>query len=217
MCRKSVCEKNSPSQALPRQLPQRGSQAVKLIAKVFCVMGKFPTQAQSLRARQRLPLRGSWQSRQVLTEGVRQIKTFPPRRRFRRKQARQLPFAFTTHSRENAMPERPQTLRHCSIKNNFSAEYAQSATTTTAASGGNREELLGQRPARRKCRPRHEADAGSRNPIRGGHSKSSRPWAAFTASLPGRTDPSRLPRRPCCQRPPARRRTARQTGQRPVL
>jgi hypothetical protein len=24
------------------------------------------------------------------------------------------------------MPERPQTLRHCSIKNNFSAEYAQS-------------------------------------------------------------------------------------------
>ena len=29
-------------------------------------------------------------------------------------------------SRENAMPERPQTLRHCSIKNNFSAIYAQS-------------------------------------------------------------------------------------------
>ena len=39
------------------------------------------------------------------------------------------------------------------------------ATTTTAASGGNREELLGQRPARRKCRPRHDADAGCRNPI----------------------------------------------------
>ena len=38
------------------------------------------------------------------------------------------------------------------------------ATTTTAASGGNREELLGQRPARRECRPRHEADAGCRNP-----------------------------------------------------
>ena len=29
-------------------------------------------------------------------------------------------------TRENAMPERPQTLRHCSIKNNFSAIYAQS-------------------------------------------------------------------------------------------
>ena len=35
------------------------------------------------------------------------------------------------------------------------------ATATTAASGGNREELLGQRPARRK---RSAADAGSRNP-----------------------------------------------------
>ena len=50
------------------------------------------------------------------------------------------------------------------ILNNSSAEYAQSATTTTAASGGNREELLGQRPARRACRPRHDADAGCRNP-----------------------------------------------------
>ena len=39
------------------------------------------------------------------------------------------------------------------------------ATTTTAASGRCREELLGQRPARRKCRPRHDADAGCRNPI----------------------------------------------------
>ena len=38
------------------------------------------------------------------------------------------------------------------------------ATATTAACGGNREELLGPRPARRECRPRHEADAGSRNP-----------------------------------------------------
>ncbi|RHC44024.1 hypothetical protein DW844_01210 [Faecalibacterium prausnitzii] len=25
--------------------------------------------------------------------------------------------------------------------------------------------MLGQRPARRKCRPRHDADAGCRNPI----------------------------------------------------
>ena len=58
-------------------------------------------------------------------------------------------------------------------KNIFSAEDCQSVTTTTAASGGNREELLGQRPARRECRPRHDADAGCRNPISGGHSKSS--------------------------------------------
>ena len=68
-------------------------------------------------------------------------------------------------TRENAMPGGPQTARHCSIISIFSAEYAQSTTTTTAASGGNREELLGQRPARRKCRPRHDADAGCRNPI----------------------------------------------------
>ena len=40
----------------------------------------------------------------------------------------------------------------------------RNATTATAASGGNREELLGQRPARRACRPRHDADAGCRNP-----------------------------------------------------
>ena len=146
--------KNSPSQALPRQLPRRGSQAVKLIAKVICVMGKLLAQAQSLRARQRLPLRGSWQNRQVLTEGVQtvtpsvslcsaspprgrlctaaakfpataeavplgkvaapqamtegvqQTKTFPPRRRFRRKQARQLPFAVTTPSREKRVSEK---------------------------------------------------------------------------------------------------------------
>ena len=44
----------------------------------------------------------------------------------------------------------------------------RNATTTTAASGGNREELLGQRPARRECRPRHEADAGCRNPLERG-------------------------------------------------
>ena len=68
-------------------------------------------------------------------------------------------------SRENALPGRPQSARKRAIKNNFSAEYAQSATTTTAASGGNREELLGQRPARRKYRSRHDADAGCRNPI----------------------------------------------------
>ena len=31
-----------PSQALPRQLPQRGSQAVKFITKVLGIMRKFP-------------------------------------------------------------------------------------------------------------------------------------------------------------------------------
>ena len=38
------------------------------------------------------------------------------------------------------------------------------ATATTAASGGYREELLGQRPAGCECLPRHDADAGCRNP-----------------------------------------------------
>ena len=31
----------APSQALPRQLPQRGSQAVKFVAEVLSVMRKF--------------------------------------------------------------------------------------------------------------------------------------------------------------------------------
>ena len=43
------------------------------------------------------------------------------------KAALQMLSAVTTPSRENAMPERPQTLRHCSIINNISAEYAQSS------------------------------------------------------------------------------------------
>ena len=73
--------------------------------------------------------------------------------------------AFYDPFREKGIAERPQMLRYSEIKNRFSADDGQSATTTTAASGGNREELLGQRPARRKCRPRHEADAGCRNPI----------------------------------------------------
>ena len=36
----------------------------------FGITVQFPAKTQSLRARQRLPLRGSWQNRQVLTEGV---------------------------------------------------------------------------------------------------------------------------------------------------
>ena len=37
----------------------------------FGIAAGFPAKAQSLRVRQRLPPRGSWQSRQALTEGVR--------------------------------------------------------------------------------------------------------------------------------------------------
>ena len=80
------------------------------------------------------------------------------------------------------------------IQNILSALYVQSATTTTAASGGNREELLGQRPARRECRPRHDADAGCRNPIAAGiQNRFTCPPAAPPARLSGRADGS-LPR-----------------------
>ena len=37
----------------------------------FGITVNFPAKAQSFRVRQRLPPRGSWQNRQVLTEGVR--------------------------------------------------------------------------------------------------------------------------------------------------
>ena len=39
--RKETLSAAPPSQALPRQLPQGGSQAVKLVAKVLSVMRKF--------------------------------------------------------------------------------------------------------------------------------------------------------------------------------
>ena len=88
----------------------------------------------------------------------------------------------------------PAGVSELQIKNTLSAIDAQSATTTTAASGGNREELLGQRPARRECRPRHDADAGCRNPIAAGIQKRfTCPPAAPPARLSGRGDGS-LPR-----------------------
>ena len=83
---------------------------------------------------------------------------FPQRRAFAESGAANAVFLYDP-SREKAILENPQIFQNCEIINNLSA-----ATTTTAASGGNREELLGQRPARRECRPRHEADAGCRNP-----------------------------------------------------
>ena len=53
-------------------------------------------------------------------------------------------------------------LAHCSGSNHGRRSYRMGpATTTTAASGRCREELLGQRPARRKCRPRHARMLGA--------------------------------------------------------
>ena len=91
----------APSQALPRQLSRRESQAVNLDAKALGTKRRFPavllalplgelakpealterahavnpvlkyqTQQETFPPCQRLPPRGSWQNRQVLTEGV---------------------------------------------------------------------------------------------------------------------------------------------------
>ena len=49
----------------------------------FGMTVRFPAKVQSLRVRQRLPLRGSWQSRQALTEGVRS-KPPPVKKGFRK-------------------------------------------------------------------------------------------------------------------------------------
>ena len=52
----------APHPALRATFPRR--------VKALVVVEKFPAKVQSLRARQRLPPRGSWQNRQGLTEGV---------------------------------------------------------------------------------------------------------------------------------------------------
>ena len=67
------------------------------------VAAQFPAKVQSFRARQRLPLRGSWQNRQVLTEGVR-----------------------FNSSCEKAILENPQIFQNCEIINILSADDAQS-------------------------------------------------------------------------------------------
>ena len=129
-----------------RQLPQSGSPWQSLQASSLC-------QGLSL-----------WESRHRAAM-IERARTLTAARLFPQETSAATAVFLCDPTRENAMPGGPQTARHCSIISNFSAEYAQSTTTTTAASGGNREELLGQRPARRKCRPRHDADAGCRNPI----------------------------------------------------
>ena len=53
-------------------------------------------------------------------------------------------------------------LAQCSGSNHIRHSYRMGpATTTTTASGRCREELLGQRPARRTCRPRHTRMLGA--------------------------------------------------------
>ena len=101
-------QRAEPSQALPRQLPRRGSQAVRLVAEVLGAMRKLPSAAK------KLPLRGSWH-RAAMTERVQPAcakQKLPPQRDcFRRKRALHLPLPSTTLSREKRNSERLQALR----------------------------------------------------------------------------------------------------------
>ena len=49
------------------------------------------------------------------SEQTERARLLPRSAALSQKAALQMPLAFTTPPRENAMPERPQTLRHCSI------------------------------------------------------------------------------------------------------
>ena len=68
------------------------------------------------------------------------------------------------------------------IKKSFSAIYGQSATAMTAACGRNREELLGQRPARCECRAKARSRCREPQLVSGSHSKSS-VFPYYTLSL----------------------------------
>ena len=107
----TVCGKvNSPSHryAMPDSpfcrcaTSSPGAGEVVLWDGAFGMAVRFPAKVQSVWARQRLPLRGSWLC-EAKTEGVR-----------------------SKPSRENGIAERPQTLRYPEIKNIFSADHAQS-------------------------------------------------------------------------------------------
>ena len=100
--------RGKPSQALPRQLPRRGS--------FIC-------------ANRKVTKRGIWQSRQALTGGVfpANVLALSAARLFPQETSAADAVFLHDPTRENAMPGGPQTARHCSIISNFSAEYAQSS------------------------------------------------------------------------------------------
>ena len=58
ICAEKMFAKNSPSQALPRQLPRRGSQAITLDAKVLSAMRKIPAVLLALPLRKDFPRSG---------------------------------------------------------------------------------------------------------------------------------------------------------------
>ena len=93
----------------------------------------------------------------LLSASVVRIHPRPPKKPQRMK----VRWGFCITAKPDSLGGWIRTAAATSLK---TAQKQPSATATSAASGRNREELLGQRPAGCECRPRHEADAGSRNP-----------------------------------------------------
>ena len=69
------CGKISPSQALPRQLSRRESQAVKLVAKVLGIMRKFPAVLLPLPLRKDFPRSGG-RCRAAMTERAHVVSPY---------------------------------------------------------------------------------------------------------------------------------------------
>ena len=110
---------SKPSQALPRQLPRRGSfvRADQQMAKSSPEWNDFPPVGGKIAK----PERGTTGERSEPERVLPAARLFP--------QETSAADAVFLHdpTRENAMPGGPQTARHCSIINNFSDEYAQSS------------------------------------------------------------------------------------------
>ena len=183
MCRKNVCEKSSPSQALPRQLPQRGSQAINLDAKVLSAMRKIPAVLLAL------PL-GELAKPEALTERAYAVALSAKGVKCNKKLSRRAAASAGSRRGSCRLPLRPLPVKmQCrSVRRRSGIALLKIFFPLIMAKAY--AAAIENRPAAAQT---------------------------LTGFLPGRTDPSRLPRRPYCQRPPARRRTARQTGQRPVL
>ena len=111
----------------------------------FGMAVRFPAHMQSARFRQRLPPRGSCQSRQALTEGV-----CPPQRRAFAESGAANAVPGCDPSREKAILENPQIFQNCEIINNSSAEHGQSA------SGGH---FKSSHPARERISKTHDRPA----------------------------------------------------------
>jgi len=100
----SLPQTSSPSQALPRQLPQRGSQAVKFITKVLGAMRKLPAVLLALPLGELSP---------QVTERASLLS--PQRRAFAESGAANAVSHYDP-SREKAILENPQIFQNCEIK-----------------------------------------------------------------------------------------------------